>query len=101
MLVGNGTAKLLQTLIHHLCQPVYALCTAAQSIWPVIDPVKSSNNAQQHLGRTDIGGCSFSTNVLFASLQSHSIHRVFIRILCYPNNTSRYFTFIFFSGSKV
>lgn len=56
---------------------------------------------EESLSSANVWGCSFSSNMLFSWLHSHSIGKTSMRILTHSNNSARHLESVFINSGKV
>ena len=72
--------SVLQTFGQNGRQSVDPFGDGLQTLWAVIDRIKTRHIGKQHLRRTDVGVGLFAADMLFARLQRHAIGRFTARI---------------------
>ena len=69
---------------------VQTVCDSAQTLRAVVHRVRASNNRQQSLSSTNIGGSLLTADVLLTSLQSQTVRGLTGRVLRNTHQTTRH-----------
>src|SRR5690554_1483974 len=98
--VLNFVAEKLQLICHKRCESVDTLTDGSKAFCSVVNSISSRNYCQKNLSGTDVGGCFFTTDVLFAGLKSHSVRRISVRINRNTDDSTRNIAFVGITSGK-
>ena len=94
-------AQLAQCLIQISSDAMDTLGDGLDTFLTMITSIETSHGSEQSLSRTDIRCSLFALDMLFTSLQSHTIAKFAIFVFRKTDDTSRHVTLEFIAGSKV
>ena len=90
--LGNSQTKFLAVVAQDLLEVIKSFSNVKESLGSVPDGVESREVGKKSLGSANVGGSFVSSDVLLASLHSHTIARVALTVFGDTDNTSRHFS---------